>query len=609
MRSAQQFAVWLLLGTSAAAQIPDAAVTPGSAAGMASQTQPSPKAVTKSSAEQPAGAGQPAEVPATTDSSDLHTMFKVKYVAEGVVYLDAGRNAGLAEGMKLVIRESTASPTSPNADAADPGKLADLVVISVAENSSVAEVHSAAREIKAGDTAYLSANDQNALVEKSALSSTRKYPAVISFTEGDTLDEEVRQEMPRPPSPIVNRARGRIGLDYMGTISHGSSGLMTSSLGVVMRTDITRINGTYWNVSGYWRGRLTSQSSSGQATLQDLMNRTYHLAMTYENPQSAWLAGFGRMYLPWASSLDTIDGGYFGRKVSKGTTLGIFGGSTPDPTSWSYDPNREIGGGFINFEGGSYDAFHYSSTFGGGVDLLKWQVDKPFGFMENSLSYKRTASLYQAMQIDSPSGNPAVAAPGTGIGRSFVTLHVQVHPRVGLDFNHTYFRDIPTFDPSLIGTGLLDKYLFQGFSVGARVLVWKQITVYNELGRSNRTGDAKSSLNQAYGVTIGRVPWIKTQADLHYSRFNSSFGSGSYKAFSLSRNLTDNFRFDLLAGDQNYSSSFSTNNHSRFLNLNVESNFGAHYFLMGGYTISRGLTQSYDQWMITLGYRFDSKEE
>jgi len=56
------------------------------------------------------------------------------------------------------------------------------------------------------------------------------------------------------------------------------------------------------------------------------------------------------MYLPWASSLNTIDGGYFGARIRKITTIGIFGGSTPDPTSWNYNPNQKMGGAFVNFE-------------------------------------------------------------------------------------------------------------------------------------------------------------------------------------------------------------------------------------------------------------------
>ena len=48
-------------------------------------------------------------------------------------------------------------------------------------------------------------------------------------------------------------------------------------------------------------------------------------------------------------------------------TAGLFAGSTPDPTSWSYDPNRRIAGEFTNISGGSYDNVHYSSTFGFGI--------------------------------------------------------------------------------------------------------------------------------------------------------------------------------------------------------------------------------------------------
>ena len=179
-------------------------------------------------------------------------------------------------------------------------------------------------------------------MQQRTLSATRQYPAVISFTEGDTLDEEAREEVPRPPLPSVNRARGRIGLDYMNTISHGATNVTSSDVGMVFRGDITRIGGTYWNLSGYWRGRLTKSSAASQQTLQNLINRTYHLSMTYDNPMSRFVAGFGRLYLPWAPSLDTIDGGYVGARLSKGTTLGIFGGSTPDPSSWDYSPNRVI---------------------------------------------------------------------------------------------------------------------------------------------------------------------------------------------------------------------------------------------------------------------------
>ena len=154
--------------------------------------------------------------------------------------------------------------------------------------------------------------------------------------------------------PEINRARGRIGFEYGGLQFAGPGGGNTTQLGLVLRADVTRIGGTYWNLDGYWRGRLDSRNnSSAPQTVNDLINRTYHLGVTYSNPNSHWVAGVGRLYLPWASSLDTIDGGYVGRRLSPSVTAGIFAGSTPDPSSWDYNPNRRIAGSFINFEGGT----------------------------------------------------------------------------------------------------------------------------------------------------------------------------------------------------------------------------------------------------------------
>jgi len=578
--------------------------------GGATSTQPASKATagttTIAKAMQP---DIPGALALRATHPDFRTAFRIKYVASGSAYLGGGRSAGLSEGMKLVVRETHTNSAVAAADGNDDPIVAELEVTSVAETSAVTDVHTPKRDVTPGDLAYLSSQDEQALVQQSTLSATRKYPTVISFTEGDTLDEEARAEVPRPPMPSVNRARGRVGIDYLGTSFHGATGGTSMNLGLMARMDMTRIAGTYWNLSGYWRGRLNSNSFAGTRTIQDMINRTYHLSMTYDNPGSRLVAGFGRMYLPWAVSLDTIDGGYVGARLGHGSTMGVFAGSTPDPTSWSYNPDRRIGGVFVNFEGGSFDSFRYSSTSGIGMSTIKWKLDRPFVFFENGIYYKRYVSVYDTLQADSPAGNQVVAAPGAGIGRNFLTVRFQPHERIEFDANYNYFRDLPTFDTTLIGTTLLDKYLFQGFSAGVRLEVLKQIWLYTNLGRSSRSGDPTSSLNQLYGLSFGRIPWVRLRADAHYTRFNSSFGSGYYESVSLSRSLSDSFRLEVLGGKQNYRSSFSSNSNTNFLTSNLEMNIGFHYFMQGGYTVSRGVTQNYDQWLFTLGYRFDSRQK
>ena len=544
----------------------------------------------------------------------VQTTFRIRYVSLGAVYVEGGRSAGLSEGMKLVIRQGpgvTASSSSANQgeEPPEPPLIAELKVVSVAQSSAVCEVVSHTRDLVAGDVASLPSDEVEMLVQKRALSSTRLYPAVVSFTEGDPMDEEVRDLVPRPPLPEVNQARGRIGFDYTGMSSGGAYASTTSSVGMVLRADVTRIGGSHWNLSGYWRGRLTSRTSGYlQQSIQDLINRTYHMSLTYVNPESAWVAGIGRMYLPWAASLDTIDGGYFGRKLSNTATIGIFGGSTPDPTSWSYDPNRRIGGGFLNFDGGSWDAVKYSSTFGFGVETLGWRIDRPLAFAENTISYKRVFSLYHAMQIDAPRSPDSTMSPvGMGLGHSYLTLRVQVHPRVSLDLNHNYFRDVPTFDPQLVGTGLLDKYLFQGVSGGARVELPKHLAVYTNIGHSSGSSDAKGSWNTMFGVSTGRIWRTGLRADLRFSRFDSAFAKGSYRALSLSRNFREAFHLEVQAGNQVFVSPFTKDNGSRFINSHADLNLGSRYFLEAGLTLERGGLQNYNQWYTSFGYRFDNR--
>jgi len=286
--------------------------------------------------------------------------------------------------------------------------------------------------------------------------------------------------------------------------------------------------------------------------------------------------------------------------------IGVFGGSTPDPSSWDYNPNLAIGGAFINFEGGEYNGFHYSTTTGAGMNMVNWAANDPFLFFEDSVSYKRNFAIYESAQLDSPKGNSQTPAPGPGLGRNFFTVRVNPFSRLELDANYNYFRQVPTFNPTLLGTGLLDKYLFQGFSAGGRLEIFKQVWVSTNLGRSSGTGDAKSSLNQMYGITFNRVPWINVRADLHYSQFSSSYGTGSYDALSLSRQMSDRLRLELLAGQQVFASQITANTRSKFLTGTVETTLGPHYYLQSNFTTNRG-DLSYDQFMVSMGYRFDSK--
>jgi hypothetical protein len=196
--------------------VSQAAPTPASAAATPAVTTPetlnvTPEAV-EATPEPPVAQEVPSALALRATHPDFRTSFKIKYVAEGVAYLDGGRSAGLTEGMKLVVRDTPTGSVASAADGNEDNIVAELEVMSVADASAVTDIHTPKRDVRAGDLAYLSSQDEQALVQENTLSATRKYPTVISFTDADALDDEARAEVAsscaiNKPCPWSNRLR------------------------------------------------------------------------------------------------------------------------------------------------------------------------------------------------------------------------------------------------------------------------------------------------------------------------------------------------------------------------------------------------------------------
>ncbi len=537
---------------------------------------------------------------APAQTSAVRTTYHVKQVASGVVYLDGGSNDGLAEGLNL--RVTHLDPGDALQKRADVGT---LTIIGVAGNSAVCEVKESVMAVRVGDTAQLSDADAQALEAVRSSRSVRKYAQVVTFTEGDPIEEELREYVPKPPLPGINRIRGRIGFEE-GVILDYATGMRTLQLGFVVRADMTRINGTYWNFTGYWRGRLTStHNSNSPQTLNDLLNRTYQIGLYYNNPNSRYIIGAGRYLLPWAASLSTLDGGYVARRLGSRFVAGMFAGSTPDPSAWNYDPNRQIVGSFVSSEWGSYETVRFISTAGAAVTRSHWRPERQFLFFENTLQLNSVLSIYHNLEADRLAA--AISADHSDsprLARSLLTFRVQPTKRLAFDFSHNYFREVPTFDTRLIGTGLLDKFLFQGASAGVRYEFLPGTTVYTDLGRSKRDQDTTASLNYMFGLIFARLPHFPVRTDVRYAHFNGTFGAGQYESITFSRQISDKLRLDFQGGQQTLRSALTAQSHARYGNLNLDYLIGRHYMLGAGWSLYRGNVQDYDQIFINFGYRF-----
>jgi hypothetical protein len=112
-----------------------------------------------------------------------------------------------------------------------------------------------------------------------------------------------------------------------------------------------------------------------------------------------------------------------------------------------------------------------------------------------------------------------------------------------------------------------------------------------------------------YGITWSEIAHSGFRADIRYSKFDSSFASGDYRLISLSHQLGDQMLLNAQVGTQRLNSPFTENHGSFFFDTSLDTNLGRHTFIQSGYTIERGVALTYDQWYVSLGYRFDVREK
>jgi hypothetical protein len=151
---------------------------------------------------------------------------------------------------------------------------------------------------------------------------------------------------------------------------------------------------------------------------------------------------------------------------------------------------------------------------------------------------------------------------------------------------------------------VLDNYLFQGLSGDFRVDLPKHISIYTAIGKSKATSDTKNSWNQAYGITFGNILHTGLFLDLHYSKFDSAFGSGKYEAVSLTKSLTDTLQLQFLGGKQDFNSTMTSNSNAKFVNATLDWTFARRYFVEGTYGWYSGNALGYNQWSTVFGYRW-----
>ena len=136
--------------------------------------------------------------------------------------------------------------------------------------------------------------------------------------------------------------------------------------------------------------------------------------------------GFGRLLVPWASSLSTIDGGYFGRKVG--------GEEVRRLVSLQAQRRIRLRGTMIRigrwaaclsgWMSGSFETVRHTATVGVALSRHDWRPERQFLFLEDGLTVNRVFSVHYNLEADYQSRGRFVASNPVAVTRSFFTLRL-----------------------------------------------------------------------------------------------------------------------------------------------------------------------------------------
>lgn len=313
---------------------------------------------------------------AETPAPGRPALTKITYVSGASIYLEAGRDQGVASGDSAEARR-------------DGRRVAGLIVREVTSRRALCDTFAVVSMPQIGDEVrYLA----------------RALPAAAA-------DSNITDTGASPARPITSRSsrrtwRGRIGAGFLNVDPENGSAIRQPTLD--LRIDRW---GEAIDIHGDARGR-----STGVAGATDREARVYRLAATLHDDLSSRRLTFGRQVLSAAPGAAFFDGVV--AEVDHGDwTFGAFGGGAPEPNDFAPSFSQVQAGGFARVRR-TRERRSWSATLGFLDARYKGVIDRDALFLD--LSHTAPGrSLFAAEEIDlNPGwkrdlGDPAVSATST----------------------------------------------------------------------------------------------------------------------------------------------------------------------------------------------------
>ncbi len=497
---------------------------------------------------------------------------EVKYISQQSYYINIGTKQGLKAGDILNVRRNNRL-------------IGRLIVENVAKHSSACRLLNQTSIIKKGDRAevFVQVVTNEAKEEKPERLENKK-PDSMAKPSGKNGNYSKKKK--RPSS---NRVKGRVSIQSVWLDDKSSFNSDYQQFGLRSKLSVDKFLGLPFQLRFRWRSRAHHREKvlSSAVSNNEFTHSLYELGLVYQNGNSPFELGLGRILSREIRGLGYIDGGLFSYRMNGHWRVGVAGGTQPGLRNSAFQTNEQKFGLFVNFEKGDYQTQRLSSAIAFSGSYHGGKTSREFVYLQNNFGIGSTFSVYQTVEIDFNRGwKYDYAKKNVQFSNLYFSTRYTPADFISLNISYDARKAVRVFETRSIPDSLFDETTRQGFRSGVTLRLPHRIRLSGSFGIRLRQGGLRNTTSASGGLTVRQIfnTWATFNARLSYfsTMFTKGYRPNMTMRFPITRGLAINVgggSYIYQTGNQtNYNNWLEANGYYR-INRRLFANFGYRIFI------------------------------
>lgn len=524
----------------------------------------------------------------------------VRYRSATHVYLDGGRDQGLAVGDRLLVTSGRET-------------VAELEVVYVADQSASCRVVSESRTVRAGDVATLKAKATAPAAAKAVAPAAPASPAPVVVepspdppaTASALAAASAADDRPQPWA----RARGGVSFGYYKVDDQTPSAYDFEQRTARLDLTLSEIAGRPLSFTSRLRSRqdVRARTLSSFNPQEQRQDRVYELALRYEPPSQRFGLEAGRIGISRFVGIGYLDGALLRFQVAPGLHVGAFGGQRADPDGVEPGGNGPKYGAFVGLAPGGRWARSWEVVLAGVRELASGDVSREYLSAESRFGGGSRWSLYQRAEIDWNRGWRLQASNGRAFQLTNLSLgaNLRLSPSASASLSYDNRRNYRSHLNRSVPETIFDDLTRQGLRAGLYLGRGNGLSGSVGGGLRLAEGGGKSTYSGFGSVRHGNLFGGRLYLGADGSGYGGAFGDGMMLSGRVGRRFAAGHGLDLSYTHSLYRvADTQESRRTQWLRLSGRAELGHGVYLVGDLEYDQGDDLKGPRAFVELGYQF-----